>query len=87
MPFIYHGCFKKNADGTNRIIANYEKFLLSTSRPFWKYIEDIPIGVNTRSQHKQQKLVNVELSIVISEEKKRNSDVPGQLFSPNSFIS
>ena len=87
MPFIYHGCFKKNADGTNRIIANYEKCLLSTSRPFWKYIEDIPIGVNTLSQHKQQKLVNVELSILISEEKKRNSDVPGQLFSPNSFIS
>ena len=24
MSHIYHGCFRKNADGTNRIIANDE---------------------------------------------------------------
>ena len=45
-----HGCFTKNIDGTNRIIANDEKCLVPTSRPFWKYIEDIPAGVKTRSQ-------------------------------------
>ena len=52
MAETYHGCFTKNIDGTNRIIANDEKCLVPTSRPFWKYIEDIPAGVKTRSQYK-----------------------------------
>ena len=54
---IYHGCFKKNADGTNRIVANSEDCLVPSSRPFRKHIEDIPDGVRTHSQHKRQKLV------------------------------
>ena len=50
MSRIYHGCFRKNADGTNRIIANNERCLMPCSKPFWKYIEDIPSGVKKRSQ-------------------------------------
>ena len=58
MTNIYHGCFRKNADGTNRIIANKENCLVPTSRAFWKYIEDIPAGIKTHSQYKRQKLVD-----------------------------
>ena len=58
MLYIYHGYFRKNDDGTNRIIANNEQCLIPTSRLFWKYIEDITGGVKTRSQYKKQKLVN-----------------------------
>ena len=54
---IYHGCFRKNEDGTNRIIANNEACLFSRHRQFWKYPEDIPAGVKTRSQYKQKNLV------------------------------
>ena len=50
MTNIYHGCFSKNADGTNRIIANKENCLVPTSIAFWKYMEDIPTGVKTQSQ-------------------------------------
>ena len=56
MSHIYHGCFRKNADGTSRIIANKEACLVPSSLPFWKYIEDIPGGVRTRSQYKKQQL-------------------------------
>ena len=49
MPYIYHGCFRKNSDSTNRIIANNEQCPITTSRPFWKYMEDVPDGVKTRS--------------------------------------
>ena len=58
MAEIYHGCFTKNIDGTNRIIANEEKCSVPTSRAFWKYIEDIPAGVKTCSQYKKQKVVD-----------------------------
>ena len=64
---IYHGCFRKNADGTNRIIANDEKCLTPTSRAFWKYIEDIPANVKTSSQYKSKSLWAVELSTSIFE--------------------
>ena len=56
MLYIYHGYFRKNDDGTNRIIANNKQGLIPTSRPFWKYIEDIPGGVKTRSQYKNKSL-------------------------------
>ena len=31
---------------------------MPTSYPFWKRIEDIPIGIRTRSQEQKQKLSN-----------------------------
>ena len=58
MSHIYHGCFRKNVDGTNRIVANDERYLLPCSKPFWKYIEDRPSVVKTRNQYKRQELVN-----------------------------
>lgn len=57
MSQIYHGCFRKNEDGTNRIIANGERCLLPICHQFWKDVNDIPAGMRTRAQYKQQKLV------------------------------
>ena len=48
----------KNVDGTNRIIGKNEYCLCPTSRAFWKFIEDIPTGIKTRSKSKRQKFVN-----------------------------
>ena len=55
---IYRGCFRKNEDSTNRIIANQEICLLPTNLQFWKYSGDIPAGVKTRSKYKEQKPVS-----------------------------
>ena len=55
---VFHGCFNKNRDGTNRVIAPGEKCITPTSEPFWKYPEDIFASVRTRSQeqkYQQQK--------------------------------
>ena len=55
---IFHGCFNKNRDGTNRVIAPGEKCITPASEPFWKYPEDIFASVRTRSQeqkYQQQK--------------------------------
>ena len=55
MDLIYHGCFKKNADGTNRNIAGGEKCFAPTAKYFWKYPEDIEAAeTQTRSQTKKQ---------------------------------
>ena len=51
----YHGCFTKNADGTNRIILAGERCLCPTLEPFWKFPEYIlDFGVKTRSQTKKR---------------------------------
>ena len=55
---VFHGCFDKNRNGTNRVIAPGEKCITPTSEPFWKYPEDIFASVRTRSQeqkYQQQK--------------------------------
>ena len=54
---VFHGCFDKNRDGTNRLIAYGEKRLTPTDQPFWKFPEDVDSGVRTRSQEKEQKKV------------------------------
>ena len=38
---IFHGCFTKNKDGTNRLIKKGERCLVPTSNPFWNNPEDI----------------------------------------------
>ena len=59
MDLIYHGCFKKNVDDTNRIIAGGEKCLVPTAKCFWKYPEDIETtGTKTCSQTKKQHSVS-----------------------------
>ena len=53
---IFHGCFTKNKDGTNRLIKKRERCLVPTSNPFWNNQEDIEsCGANTRSQEKNKK--------------------------------
>ena len=54
---IYHGCFTKNRDGTNKLIRKGEKCLIPTKKPFWKYSEDVPDGIKTREQEKKQKKI------------------------------
>ena len=60
MMLVYHGCFTKNADGTNKIIGPGEKCLIPTAQCFWKDPEDVRSGVKTRSQLKNQPTVSIE---------------------------
>ena len=83
MRYIYHGCFRKNNDSTNRIIANNEQCPITTSRPFWKYIEDVPDGVKTRSQYKKQKLVN-HRTLDTYFRRKEKEDIKRWLTAPDS---
>ena len=59
MNRIYHGCFTKNADGTNKIILAGEKCLFPTSKCFWNFPENLEnIGVKTCSQRKRDLTVS-----------------------------
>ena len=57
---IFHGCFTKNRDGTNRLIEKGKACITPTSNPFWKYPEDVHSGVRTCSQEKNKKRLKVE---------------------------
>ena len=48
MDCIYHSCFRKNVNGTNRITGPNETCLVPSIKLCWKYIEDIIGGVKTR---------------------------------------
>ena len=54
---IFHGCLRKNRDGTNKIIEKGKCCLWPTSYPYWKKIEDTPESIRTRSQEHNQELV------------------------------
>ena len=54
---IFYGCFTKNQDGANRLIEKNRGCLCPTNKPFWKYPQDVPGGVETHSQEKNKKLV------------------------------
>ena len=59
MDRIYHGCMRKNADCSSRLILRGEKCLVPTSQPFWEYIDDIEtLGVKTRTQYKKDHLTD-----------------------------
>ena len=60
MALIYHGCFTKNADGTNKLIGPGEKCLTPTAQCFWKDPNDVRSGVKTRSQSANQAIVSTE---------------------------
>ena len=60
MVLIYHGCFTKNADGTNKLIGPGEKFLTPAAQCFWKDRKDVRCGVKTRSQSANQPTVSTE---------------------------
>ena len=51
---IYHGCFFKNADGTNKIIRASEECSVPTDECFWKDPCDLKNGVKTRSRAKNE---------------------------------
>ena len=53
----FHGCLRRNKDGTNRIIEKGKRCLWPTSFPFWKKIENTPEEIRTCSQEHKQKLV------------------------------
>ena len=57
---IYHKCFNKNKDRTNKLIKKGEKCLTPTYSPFWKSPWDFPNGVRTRSQEKKQKKITTK---------------------------
>ena len=56
---IYHGCFSKNRDGTNKLIEKGKICITPTNNPLWKYPEDVPSGVKTRSQEKIKKRLQI----------------------------
>ena len=85
MANIYHGCFRKNDDGTNRIIANNKNCLIPTSRAFWKYIQDIPAGVKTPSQYNRQKLLD-RRTFDIYFRNKNKEDIEKWLTTSNSEV-
>ena len=50
MDRLYHGCYYKNADGTNRIVASGKYCLLRMKKCFWKVPCNIRSGMKTRSR-------------------------------------
>ena len=54
---VFHGCFNKNRDSKNQLIAPRQKCITPTSEPFWKFPQDITPGVRIRSQEQQKKKV------------------------------
>ena len=54
MDSLYHGCYYKNADGTNWFIAPRENRILRTNKCFWKDPCDIVSGVKMRSFSKNE---------------------------------
>ena len=53
----YHGCSKRNIDGTNRLIKKGDICSRPTKIPFWMSIQDVINSVKTRSQERNQKHV------------------------------
>ena len=60
MALIYHGCFTKNTDGTNKLIDPGEKCLTPTAECFWEDPKDALSGSETRSQSANQPTVSTE---------------------------
>ena len=56
---IYHGCFYKNADRTNKFINASEKCFAPTNDCFWKDPSDVKNGVKTRSHAKNKPKVTL----------------------------
>ena len=54
---VFHGCMRKNNDGTNRIIEKKFTCLYPTKIPFWKRARDVNFGVRTRSQEAREDFV------------------------------
>ena len=57
---IYHSCFHKNADGTNKIIKTGDKCLIPMNECFWKDPCDVKHRVKTRSHAKNEPRVTLK---------------------------
>lgn len=57
---VFHGCMKKNSDGSNRVIEKNFTCLWPTDSPFWKRARDTNFKVRTRSQEHDQKTVKLQ---------------------------
>ena len=56
---VFHGCCRKNADGTKRIIEEGKRCLTPTSYPFWKRIPDTSTStIRTTSKEQKQKIAS-----------------------------
>ena len=53
----FHGCMRKNKDGSNRIIEKGRWCWCPTTCPFWKKTEEVSFKVRTRSQEQNQVLL------------------------------
>ena len=54
MDCLFHGCYYKNVDDTNKLIFPGEKCLLSMNRCFWKHPDDVISRIKTRSARKNE---------------------------------
>ena len=57
----YHGCSKRNIDGTNRLIKKGDVCSRPTNIPFWMSIHDVINSVKTRLQEWNQKDVKKKI--------------------------
>ena len=60
MDKIYHGCFYKNSDGTNKIIVAGERCFAPTDTCFWKDPNDVKHRVKTRSSANNEPTVSFQ---------------------------
>ena len=54
---LFHGCMRKNRDGSNRIIEKNKCCLWPTTCPFWKKTADVSFKIRTPSQEQKQEIV------------------------------
>ena len=57
---IYHGCLNKNKGRSNRLFEKGDQCCIPIYEPFWKQPWDMPDGVRTRAQEKEQKKVKLD---------------------------
>ena len=53
----FHGCMRKNKDGSNRVIKKDKECLCPTTSPFCKKAVDVSFNVSTRAQENKKELV------------------------------
>ena len=69
MDKIYVGCFYKNADGTNKIIAEGDRCFAPTDKCFWKDPNDVKDGAKTRSRANDEATVSFQAADKYREDK------------------
>ena len=56
---IYHGCFTKNRDVTNKLIEKDKACITPTNNPFWKYPEEFIAVLELTRKKKIKKKVKI----------------------------